>query len=175
MAGSTNSRTSTVLVSLGCSIAAVYLLDSQFVTDGAKFIAGCMAALAAMMQLELPHVNVLSKMDLLKEKRSTVERCVALWRNDSLCTDSPVSPSFLQPDMDVFARELSASMAPRYRRLNEAVASLIDDYSMVSFVPLDVTKEDSIADLLQVIDSAIQYGEDADVRTSGTAAEADET
>jgi hypothetical protein len=34
------------------------------------------AALAAMMQLELPHVNVLTKMDLLKDKRSDVEQCV---------------------------------------------------------------------------------------------------
>jgi hypothetical protein len=35
------------------------------------------AALAAMMQLELPHVNVLTKMDLLNEKRADVEQCVA--------------------------------------------------------------------------------------------------
>lgn len=32
------------------------------------------AVLAAMMQLELPHVSVLSKMDLLKERRSRVEQ-----------------------------------------------------------------------------------------------------
>ena len=42
----------------------------------------------------------------------------------------------------------------------------IDDYSLVSFVPLDLTKEDSIAYMLQHVDGAIQYGEDADVRTS---------
>ena len=28
-----------------------------------------------MMQLELPHVNVLTKMDLLKDKRGDVEQC----------------------------------------------------------------------------------------------------
>ena len=33
-----------------------------------KFIAGCMTALSAMVQLELPHVNVLTKMDLCKNK-----------------------------------------------------------------------------------------------------------
>jgi hypothetical protein len=47
---------------------AVYLLDSQFITDGAKFIAGCMQCQAAMMNLELPHVNVLSKVDLMEDK-----------------------------------------------------------------------------------------------------------
>jgi hypothetical protein len=42
----------------------------------------------------------------------------------------------------------------------------IDEYSLVSFIPLDLTKEESIAFLLQHVDGAIQYGEDADVRTS---------
>jgi len=37
----------------------------------------------------------------------------------------------------------------------------------VSFVPLDVSDEESVAQVLAVIDNSIQYGEDADVRTSG--------
>lgn len=42
----------------------------------------------------------------------------------------------------------------------------LDTYSLVSFVPLDVSDEGSIEHLLATIDGAIQYGEDADVRTS---------
>lgn len=34
----------------------------------------------------------------------------------------------------------------------------LDTYSLVSFVPLDVSDEKSIAHLLQHIDGAIQYG-----------------
>jgi len=41
-----------------CRIAAVYLLDANFVNDGSKFIAGTMQALSAMTMLEVPHVNV---------------------------------------------------------------------------------------------------------------------
>ena len=40
----------------------------------------------------------------------------------------------------------------------------IDDYSMVSFLPLNPCDEDSITNLLLQIDNAIQYGEDLDVR-----------
>ena len=47
------------------SVAAVYCLDVQFVADAHKFVAGCLAALGAMAQLELPHVNVLTKVDML--------------------------------------------------------------------------------------------------------------
>lgn len=46
----------------------IFLLDSQFLIDIGKYFAGSMAALSAMVTLELPHVNILSKMDLLDKK-----------------------------------------------------------------------------------------------------------
>ena len=36
----------------------------------------------------------------------------------------------------------------------------IEDYSMVSFLPLDLTDEDSIAMALSCIANIVQYGED---------------
>ena len=36
----------------------------------------------------------------------------------------------------------------------------MDDYSLVRFLPLDPTDEDSINDVLIQVDMAIQYGED---------------
>lgn len=49
----------------GFNVCGVYLLDATFVTDAAKLISGNLMALAAMVHLELPHVNVLSKCDLI--------------------------------------------------------------------------------------------------------------
>ncbi len=46
----------------------VFLLDCQFLVDTGKYFAGSLAALSAMVTLELPHINVLSKMDLLDKK-----------------------------------------------------------------------------------------------------------
>ena len=40
----------------------------------------------------------------------------------------------------------------------------INDYSLVQFLPLDISQEDSIADVLLYIDNTIQYGEDLDVK-----------
>ena len=45
----------------------------QFMTDITKFISGCMASLSAMVQLELPHINILSKMDLVTNKKDIDE------------------------------------------------------------------------------------------------------
>jgi hypothetical protein len=49
----------------GYTMCAVYLVDSQFITDSAKFISALLLCLSAMIHLELPHLNVLSKLDLL--------------------------------------------------------------------------------------------------------------
>jgi GPN-loop GTPase len=45
----------------------------QFVSDVTKYISGCMASLSAMIQLELPHINILSKMDLISNKKDVEE------------------------------------------------------------------------------------------------------
>lgn len=46
-------------------VAGVYLLDSQFLDDPTKYFSGVLAALSAMVNLEIPHVNVMTKMDMV--------------------------------------------------------------------------------------------------------------
>ncbi|PRQ44613.1 putative GPN-loop GTPase, P-loop containing nucleoside triphosphate hydrolase [Rosa chinensis] len=132
------------LKSKSFNVCAVYLLDSQFMTDVTKFISGCMASLSAMVQLELPHVNILSKMDLVTNKKDIED--------------------FLNPEPQFLLSELNKRMAPQFAKLNKSLMELVDDYSMVSFVPLDLRKESSIRYVLAQIDTSIQFGEDADVK-----------
>lgn len=130
----------------GFNTAVVYCLDSTFVTDGAKLISGCLSALSAMVLLELPHVNVLTKVDLLpEEERERLE-------------------NLLSPSGSELANSLSAGMHPRYRQLNHELGSLLDSYSMVAFLPLDNSEEGSVANLLLHIDHALQFDEDTEPR-----------
>ena len=71
---------------------------------------------------------------------------------------------FLDVDAKSLTRQLNAKMGTKYFRLNHSIASLIDEYSMVSFFPLDYSAEDSLQDLLAYIDNSIQYGEDEEIR-----------
>ena len=48
-------------ISTLCRVCGVFLIDSHFMVDGGKFISGAMAALSVMVNLEIPHVNILSK------------------------------------------------------------------------------------------------------------------
>ncbi|EED88133.1 ATP binding protein [Thalassiosira pseudonana CCMP1335] len=111
----------------GESMVSVFVVDATFITDAAKFISGSLLALSAMISMQLPHVNVLSKCDLVEEASS-------------------------------LARER------RWNRLTESICSLLDDFSMVGFIPLNINDEDSIAHVLATVDHAIQYGEDLEVR-----------
>jgi hypothetical protein len=55
-------------------------MDSQFVSDTPKFVAGCLSALSSMVQLELPHINLLTKMDLCKDKVRVSAACAKAGR-----------------------------------------------------------------------------------------------
>lgn len=137
-----------LLTSWNFRVASVFLLDSQFMIDGAKFLSGTMAALSVMVNMELPHINVLSKMDLLsKSARSQLDK-------------------YLEPDAHALLGQVTNESAwgRKYQKLSEAIGNLIEDFSLVRFTPLNLNDEESIADLLLIIDNIIQYGEDADVK-----------
>ncbi|KAJ1492340.1 GPN-loop GTPase [Baffinella frigidus] len=50
----------------GWQVCCVHLVDSHHCSDGGKFLSTALVALSAMTMLEMPHVNVLSKMDLVQ-------------------------------------------------------------------------------------------------------------
>lgn len=138
-----------LLTSWNFRVCSVFLIDSQFMIDGAKFLSGTMAALSVMANIELPHVNILSKMDLLsKTSRGKLDK-------------------YLEPDAHALLGEVvnDSAWGRKHRKLSEAIGNLIEDFSLVRFTPLNLKDEESIADLLLTIDNIIQYGEDADVRT----------
>ena len=148
---------------LNVNLCAAYLLESTFVIDRAKFFAGTLSAMSAMIMLELPHVNILSKMDLVKGNmpRKDLKRFIDPDR--SLLDDDPTdSKAALESAQDKSTDPSSAAsvmVGGSFKRLNKAVAQLIDDFSMVSFLQLDVQNEESVGAILSYIDDAIQFHE----------------
>ena len=57
----------------------------------------------------------------------------------------------LVPDLSDLMSTLSAQTGPRFRRLNAAMAGLLDDYSMIGFSALDVSDEESIGEVLMQV------------------------
>ena len=48
-------------------LVAVHLVDSHYCSDPGKFISVLLTSLSTMVQLELPHINILSKVDLMEQ------------------------------------------------------------------------------------------------------------
>ncbi|TQB68060.1 ATP binding protein [Monascus purpureus] len=142
---------------LNINLCAAYLLESTFVVDKAKFFAGTLSAMSAMLMMEMPHINILSKMDQAREIMSRKEfRRFANVDVQSLQDDEEIEDETTATDPSSRGAVLSGNS---FKRLNRAVAQLIDDFSMVSFLQLDVQDEDSVAAVLSHIDDAIQFHE----------------
>lgn len=59
-------------------LAAVHLVDSSSCSDPAKFLAVALLSLITMVRLEMPHVNLLSKVDAI-EAFGELGACVCGW------------------------------------------------------------------------------------------------
>ncbi|KAG7280810.1 hypothetical protein CRUP_035475 [Coryphaenoides rupestris] len=103
------------------------------------FLSGVMAALSAMVSLEIPQVNIMTKMDLLSPKaKKEIEK-------------------YLDPDMYSMIEDNSSNIrSKKFKKLTKAICDLVDDYSMVRFLPFDRSDEEGIHIVLQHIDFSIQ-------------------
>lgn len=53
------------LLKMDYRLAAIHLTDAHAITDASKYISAVLLALRAMLQLEMPHINVFSKIDTI--------------------------------------------------------------------------------------------------------------
>lgn len=171
----------------------VFVVDATFVADAPKFISGSLLSLSAMIALELPHINILSKCDLVDKERVDevldIESATQLWNieerqrqgEEAAVEEFERTGKFETAEggkardtesaedkteaSESKKRQAAIELRRRKRdRLTEAICSLLDDFSMVSFLPLNITDEESIDFVLSNVDHTVQYGEDAEVR-----------
>ena len=93
-----------------------------------------------MLQIELPHVNILSKMDLIKQYGE-------LAFNLDFYTDV-LNLSYLVETLD------SDRFLTKFKKLNKKICDVVSDYSLLSFIPLNIQKKSSIIKCIQQIDRA---------------------
>ena len=167
---------------LDIRMAAVYLLEATFVVDRAKFFAGTLSAMSAMLMLEVPHINILSKMDLVKGQVKKKDLKRFLTPDVGLLDDDPVErarrtaegPEGEDDESKRPDEKDQVMKGASFRRLNRAVAGLIESFSMINYLKLDVTDEDSIAATLSYIDDCIQFHEAQDPKEPNDEEEVDD-
>ncbi|VDO27095.1 unnamed protein product [Haemonchus placei] len=134
----------------GVRLCALHLVDSLYCSDPAKFISVVMSTLATMVTMEMPQVNILSKIDLFDD-------------------DAPYSLDYFThlPDVNRLLELLNEVPGlERYHGLNAAICDVITSFDLVSFVPLNVQKKEDMAKVLRLADSANGWAfyEQGDIR-----------
>ncbi|CAG0902599.1 unnamed protein product [Cyprideis torosa] len=128
---------------LDLRLCAVHLVDSHYCSDPGKFISVLLTSLTTMVQLELPHINVLSKIDL-------AEKYGKLHFGLDYYTDV-LDLKYL---LDILNED---PITKKYASLNQSLVELIEGYSLVSFLPLDVRKKASLLAIRAAADKANGY------------------
>jgi len=124
-------------------LACLNLCDAHHASDLGKYIGLVMNSLTTMLNLQLPHVNILSKVDLLERDGKT------RFNLDFYCKVAQLKY--------LLETELESPFHAKYRKLSEAMISVIEDYSLVEFIPLNVQKPEDICEVLLSVDKANGY------------------
>ncbi|KAK3899725.1 putative GTP binding protein [Staphylotrichum tortipilum] len=134
------------LQKLGYRLVAVHLSDCFCLTQPSLYMSNLLLALRAMLQMDLPHINVLTKIDKLASYDP-------LPFNLDFYTEVQ-DLSYLTPALEA---ESPAMRNGKFARLNQAVADLVERFGLVSFEVLAVENKKSMMHLLRVIDRAGGY------------------
>lgn len=97
-----------------------------------------------MLHLELPHINVLSKVDLLTQYGDLGKKKITTHLPSHGLSHSPTPSIDFNLEFYTEVQDLShlgnalSSASPRYAALNMAICELIEDFSLVGFETLAV-------------------------------------
>ena len=130
-------------------------------------------SLKTMMQLELPHINVLSKVDLMESYGKLGEQflvvsisCINDMKDPRIVLNATRIPfPALSLDFYTEVQDLSyllealntSPSTARYASLNAALCELVEDFSLVGFYTLCIEDKDSVIHLARAIDKTNGY------------------
>lgn len=110
------------------------------------YISALLLSLRAMLQLDLPHLNVLTKIDNLSNYTT-------LPFNLDFYTEVQ-DLNYLLPHLEAESSRLTNS---KFSALNTAIIDLVEEFGLVAFETLAVEDKKSMMNLLKAIDRASGY------------------
>ncbi|KAJ5811374.1 hypothetical protein N7474_007675 [Penicillium riverlandense] len=131
---------------LGYRLIVIHLVDSYALTLPSMYISTLLLSLRAMLQLDLPHLNVLTKIDNLSNY-------APLPFNLDFYTEVQ-DLNYLLPYLEAESPRLSND---KFGALNSAIVELVEEFALVAFETLAVEDKKSMMNLLQAIDRASGY------------------
>ncbi|KAL8231231.1 hypothetical protein R6Q57_001009 [Mikania cordata] len=128
---------------LDLRLTAVHLVDAHLCSDPGKYVSALLLSLSTMLHMELPHINVFSKIDL-------IESYGKLPFNLEFYTDVE-DLSYLQHHLDQDPR------SSKYRKLTKELCEVVEDFGLVNFTTLAIQDKESVTNLVRLIDKTNGY------------------
>ncbi|KAH8739798.1 XPA1 binding protein-like GTpase [Cryptosporidium ryanae] len=132
---------------LDTRLTGVHLIDSTMLSSPTNYISALLVSLSAQMSIELPYINVFSKIDLLKyikddlpfkleyfSQLEDLNKLLTYWQHESKVGDHPI---FI-----------------KYKEFQKELVDLVEDSCIMQFVPVDINDKDSVIQVLQLIDKS---------------------
>lgn len=135
---------------LDMKLTVVNLIESNNLLDMPKYIFSIFSVLNAMINIELPQVNIISKIDLLTELQYD--------QSESNKLAFPMNVYKNPLDSEKFIEHLNeCNINPKYKKLNKLITEFVLDYGLVSFDVLDVKNQKRLNKIATLIDKANGY------------------
>jgi hypothetical protein len=130
---------------LDIRLCVVNLIESNNILDLTKYIFSIFSVLNAMINLEQPQINIITKIDLLKElDTSTLTFPMSFYKN-------PCEEDLLNEALD------NSNINPRFKKLNKLISEFVIDYGLVSFDTLNIKNQKHLNKVATLVDKANGY------------------
>ena len=131
---------------MNIKLCCVNLIECINMCDMPKYIFSIFSVLNAMINLELPQVNFISKCDLIKQLKAThqFELPMEFFKNPND-----------QTQLKYYFEDLK--MNEKFKTLNEKIAEFISDFALVSFSLLDLSNVRHLNRAAYIIDKSNGY------------------
>lgn len=132
------------LSNFNMQLCVIHLVDSHHCSDAGKFISALMLSLSAMLKIGLPHINLLTKIDILRSHMDKLQFGIDFYTE-------VLDLNYLLECLD------SDKFTNKYKKLNSAFVSIIESYSLVSFQLVNMFKEKSLINVKNLVDKTNGY------------------
>jgi len=171
---------------LDLRLSSVHLIDAFYCCEPSTFISAVLLVASTMLRLGLPHINVLSKIDLLPlygpmpfkldfytELVDLMPLCryiespfaalkEGVSAEDAVEEDDDSDSDELEGDSQKHAAGTKTILQKKFLKMTEGLCDVLSDFGLVSFLPMNIQDSSTVARVLAAIDKANGYSFGAD-------------
>lgn len=128
------------------------MVDISYLSDRYRFLSAMTLSLTALINLEVPFLNFITKVDLMGQM-GRPDMNLMFYQG----TTYGLKYLFFGEYTEADRKEANKSFSHRYSRLTKSICELLENYSQVAFTLLDITDRLFLTNAIMKIDKANSF------------------